>query len=406
MSVSFKISDTGRVRSFAKSAVAGVLLSGCASVQQPEPPAEAVARFPDSIPTTTITNFSPALACLDDMMVTKRVAPIYITSGPISNMTSEHSISRGSTEMLITAISKIAIRSGGVRYVNFEPAIQNVLSLQGAHPDSADFRAPDYFIRGGLTQVNKSFWTGQNGIGGSIEIDPGNVLDLGTFFQIDGQEDLTGSISQNSGYGTLSIDLNAGYVASLQTIPGATSSNTLAFRANSGEAMTGDISVSDLGVSYTLTENFTEDMNVGLRALLEVGVIEIVGKLHGLPYGRCLLRAGVNEEHDSDLLSRYVKQSQKNPSEIISAVQRALFDMGYYEGDPTGELDLATEDALRVYQMRMGLLATGGIGFDTFRAINSYTPAQDTPYVTWWSDDRSSQMESVSGDTNDSPSTK
>ena len=32
----------------------------------------------------------------------------------------------------------------------------------------------------------------------------------------------------------------------------------------------------------------------------------------------------------------------------------------------------------------MGLLASGSIGFETFRSINTYTPLRDTPYVTWW----------------------
>ncbi len=373
----------------ASSLLALLSLSGCAVFSSPAPPPEVVAQFPESMPATTITSFSPALVCMDDMMVTFNKAPIYITSSPISNLTSEHSISKGSTEMLISAVSRMAIRSQAVRYVTFEPAIQNVLSLQGAHPDSsADFRVPDYFIRGGLTQVNKSFWSGQNGIGGSIEIDPGEVIDLGTFFQIDGQEDVTSSISSNAGYGTLSVDLNAGYVASLQIIPGASSSNTLALRTSHGNAMTGDISVSDLGISYTLTESFTQDMNTVLRALLEVGAIELIGKLHGLPYGRCLLQAGINEERDSDLLARYLKQSKDEPEELVRVVQRALKDMGYYHGDISGQLTMDIEEALRVYQMRMGLLSTGAIGFDTFRAINSYTPARDEPYVSWWVNDR------------------
>lgn len=363
-------------------------LSSCSVTKPPEPPPEAIARFPDSLPTTTITSFSPALVCMDDMMVAYDRAPIYLTSAPINNLTSEHSISKGATEMLISAVSKMAIRSKAVRYVTFEPAIQNVLSLQGAHPDSASFRAPDYFIRGGLTQVNKSFWSGQQGIGGSIEIDPGTVIDLGTFFQIDGQEDLTSSISSNAGYGTLSIDLNAGHVASLQIIPGATSSNTLALRTSYGNAMTGDISLSDLGISFTLTESFTEDMNTVLRALLEVGAIELIGKLHGLPYGRCLLQAGVNEERDADLLARYLEQSKNDPEKIVKATQKALRDMGYYAGEVSGELNRETEEALRTYQIRMGLLSTGAIGFDTFRAINSYTPVRDKPYVNWWINDR------------------
>ena len=369
------------------SLIAG-FLSSCASITPPSPPPDIVAQFPDSLPSTTITSFSPALVCMDDMMVAYNRAPIYITSAPISNMTNERSVSSGSTEMLISAVSRMAIRSKGVRYVTFEPAIQNVMSLQGAHPDNADFRVPDYFIRGGLTQINKSFWNGQRGVGASVEIDPGDVIDLGTFFQIDGQEDITSSVSSNAGYGTLSVDLNAGYVASLEIIPGASSSNTLALRTSHGNAMTGDISVSDLGLSFTLTETFTRDMNTVLRALLEVGAIELIGKLHGLPYGRCLLQAGVNEERDADLLARYLEQSTNNPDEIVRAAQQALKDMGYYNRQISGQLDVDTEEALRVYQIRMGLLSTGAIGFDTFRALNSYTPARDEPYVSWWHNDR------------------
>jgi hypothetical protein len=152
--------------------------------------------------------------------------------------------------------------------------------------------------------------------------------------------------------------------------------------------MTGDISLSDLGISFTLTESFTEDMNTVLRALLEVGAIELIGKLHGLPYGRCLLQAGVNEERDADLLARYLEQSKHDPGKIVEATQKALRDMGYYSGEISGALNQETEEALRTYQTRMGLLSTGAIGFDTFRAINSYTPVRDKPYVNWWINDR------------------
>jgi hypothetical protein len=101
-----------------------------------------------------------------------------------------------------------------------------------------------------------------------------------------------------------------------------------------------------------------------------------------------LLQAGVNEERDSDLLARYLEQSKNNPDEIVRAAQQALKDMGYYTRQISGKLDVDTEEALRVYQIRMGLLSTGAIGFDTFRALNSYTPARDEPYVSWWDNDR------------------
>jgi len=102
------------------------------------------------------------------------------------------------------------------------------------------------------------------------------------------------------------------------------------------------------------------------------------------------------------LLARYLKQSTNNPGEIVRAAQQALKDMGYYTRQISGELDVDTEEALRVYQIRMGLLSTGAIGFDTFRALNSYTPARDEPYVSWWDNDRAVTLGKVTETTTNS----
>lgn len=317
-------------------------------------------------------------------MAIQQVNPIYLASSPITNFTSERTISKGSTEMLISALSKMTIRSEGVRYVSFSSDIQNILSLQGSHPDKGLFRAPDYFIRGGLTQMNKTFWSSQKGYGISTQIDPGNLIDGGTFFLLRGQEDATQSISQSANYGTLTMDLNAGYVASLQMISGAVSSNTLALSNLKGKAVSADISMNDLGYSFSMSDNISKDFNNVLRSLIEVSAIELVGKLQGVPYWRCLANAGVNTEKNDSLLAEFVEQNQTNPGEIIKTVQRALTDLDYYNGAIDGQLSEATSEALFQYQSRMGLLASGSIGFETFRSINTYTPLRDTPYVTWW----------------------
>jgi hypothetical protein len=318
------------------------------------------------------------------MMVAYRKAPIYIAASDINNFTKEHSLSSGINEMLISSISKLAIRSGGVRYISFDPSVQNILSLQGAHPEKAEFRAPDYFIRGGVTQVNKNLWAGQNGIGGSVEIDPGQLLDGGSFFILQGQDDLTKSISSSTNYVTLSMDLNAGYVSSLQIIPGAVSSNTLGMQMQNSSAVSGDISVHDIGISYSLSDSVTKDLNTMLRMLVEVASIEIVGKLQAIPYHRCLLNAGTNTETYQQLLPVFIEKSATSPEELVKTVQSALAELGYYIGPISGVLNHTTSEAIAKYQLRMGLLTTGAIGFDTFRMINTLSPTRDVPYSTWW----------------------
>jgi len=360
-------------------------ISSCVSIKAPpELPLTLQAQYPSSLPTSVVTDFNESLTCMDDLMTIQQVDPIYLSSSPITNFTSERTISKGSTEMLISALSKMTIRSGGVRYVSFDSDIQNILSLQGSHPDKGLFRTPDYFIRGGLTQMNKTFWTSQKGYGVSTQIDAGELIDGGTFFLLRGQEDATNSVSQSANYGTLTMDLNAGFVSTLQMISGAVSSNTLALSNLESKAVSADLSMNDLGISFSMSDNVSKDFNNVLRSLIEVSAIELVGKLQGVPYWRCLANAGVNAEKNEALLAEFVEKNQTDPAEIIKTIQRALVDLDYYSGPIDGQLNESTSDALFQYQTRMGLLASGSIGFETFRSINTYTPLRDTPYVSWW----------------------
>ncbi|WP_462182232.1 peptidoglycan-binding domain-containing protein [Pseudoalteromonas gelatinilytica] len=364
----------------------GVMLCGCANqlIDVPEVPPEVSAEFPTELPSSTITSFSNALVCMDDMLAVNRRAPMFISSSPIGNFSGDHSISNGITEMFISAMSRISARSGSIKYVSFEPAIQNILSLQGAHPESKQFRAPDYFIRGGLTQVNKSLWSGQEGVGESIEFDPGNLIDGGTFFLLQGQEDATESVSKSASYVSLSMDLNVGFIPNLQMLSGVYSSNTLGFTNSKSDSLSVDISVHDLGISYSLSNNITKDMNSMVRSLLEVGIIEIVGKLQNLPYHRCLLNAGRNVAKEKSLMSTFLTEMSNSPDSLVKTVQQALKELEYYDGEVSGLLDINTQDAIAEYQGRMGLLQTGAIGFDTFKMLNTYTPTRDEPYASWW----------------------
>lgn len=341
-------------------------------------------KHPTNLPNPVVTNFSEALACMDDLMVIHQVTPIYIASPQINNFTSDRSISSGGTEMLITALSKMAIRSQGVHYVSFSPDIQNVLTLQGAHPNSKAFRAPDFFIRGGLTEFNKSLWDAQNGAGVSFEMNSGTVQQAGLAAIIKGKKDFTKSFSRDASLGTLTMDLNAGFVSNLQIIPGVASSNTLALENRSGKSITGDISLAQLGLSYSLSENVSEDFNQVLRSLIQVGAIEIVGKLHGLPYWRCLSNAGLVEEKDRELRALFIERSANSPADLVKTAQTVLRDLKYYNGPINGTLDAATQESIQYYQQQMGLLASGNLTYETFRMMNVYTPARASPYVPWW----------------------
>lgn len=361
-------------------------LAGCSTLSKtPTVPEELQTLYPDNIPKGTITNFNAALACVDNLMLLHEVSPVYVSAQAIRNYTSDRSLSSGGIEMLITALSKLSIRSNGVRFVNYNSDIANMMTLQGVHPDAGQFRVPDYFIRGGVTQHNKTLWNGQRGSGASVELEEPDIVDGGTFFTLRGQEDISASDSVSSAYGTLTMDLSAGFISTLQIVPGVASSNTLALQNTSGEATNADLTIGDIGYTYSFSENTTLDFNTLFRSLVQVGGIEIIGKLQKIPYWRCLAQAGDVAERDDKLAKQFRHYEKHDEAELVRGVQRVLAHLEYYSGNVDGKINDAVQEALQAYQQHMGLMATGQVDFHTFRMMNLFTPSGEQQATTnWW----------------------
>ena len=374
-------------RFFLPAVVLGVsLLTGCATVTKaPEVPEELATLYPSNIPKGTITNFNAALACVDNLMLMHEVSPVYVSAQGISNYTSDRSLSSGGIEMLITALSKMSIRSNGVRFVNYNSDIANMMTLQGVHPDANKFRVPDYFIRGGVTQHNKTLWTGQRGRGASVELKEPDIVDGGTFFTLRGQEDISASDSLSSAYGTLTMDMSAGFIPTLQIVPGVASANTLALQNSSGEATNADLTIGDIGYTYTFSENTSLDFNQLYRSLIQVGSIEIIGKLQQVPYWKCLSSAGDVAERDQEIAQYFLHFKKHDKKELLRGAQRVLSHLKYYDGAVSGVDNEATQEAIQSYQQHMGLLATGRLDYTTFRMMKLFTPSgSQTQTNNWW----------------------
>lgn len=360
-------------------------LTGC-STNPPKVPVDIQTKYSDTLPKATVTNFNEAVACMDDLMLASEVAPIYVSSQGLTNYTSDHSISLGGIEMLITTLSKMSIRSNAVRFVSYNSDIANMMTLQGVHPNRNTFRVPDFFIRGGVTAHNKSLWSGQRGAGASVEFEEPNIVDSGTFFTLLGQEDATTSFSSSSAYGTLTMDLSAGFISNLQIVPGIASSNTLALENRKGRAISADLGIGDLGFSYSMSGNSTFDFNTIYRSLIQVGVIEIVGKLQKVPYWRCLANAGTVAQRDTELLHDFIEfeKTEHGRKELIRGTQTALHELNYYSGNVNGSINDATQEALQKYQKHMGLIATGEMNYETFRMMSLYKPTRHNDNAYWW----------------------
>ncbi len=359
-------------------------LSAC-SLTKPKPNASVMIDNPTSIAKSKITNFNEALVCMDSLLLMQKVQPVYVMAQDINNYTSDRSLSSGGVEMLITTINQMTQRSRAIRFHNFNSQLSDVFTMAKSHPEYKTMRTPDFFIRGGITQHNKNAWSGQSGAGVSTQFTK-TIIDDG-----DGEEgtqteteDLTGSFSSSRTLGSVTLDLSVGSVATMLSLPGIYSANTLALYNSTGSAITGDLSMAKLGLSYSYSNNTSQDFNDVYRALIQVGTIELIGKLQKVPYWRCLSNAGMNDARMAALKKEWVKVLKHKNKKVDLLAQKALKDTGFYKGKITGNKNEPYLKALQEYQKIMNIMTTGVMDFDTFRMMNNYSPSKKSANISWW----------------------
>ncbi len=333
-----------RIRGYAK-AVLALLLSGCAFT--PPEKAPQVAQ-PKTRPVRNVTSFTEALRCMDDLFARFGVQDVVITSQGIPDATGE--ISTGTKEMMISAISRMSVKSHAFRFVDYDQTQFDVNALQQLVGFTEDFAVPNYYIRGAITQFDQSIVSESAGAGFSLpQVDAG--------------------VSADQVISLVSVDLNVGDLLTRQILPGTTSNNTIAVR-RSGKSFDagGTIEKLDLGLNFNLNLNQNEGMHQAVRTLVELSLIETLGKLTQVPYWRCL-----QIEQTSPALMAQAREwyDSMKPEKRVEFVQRALKGAGYYNGPIDGKMNPELRDAIGAYQDANGLLANGHITFDLYASLVS-----------------------------------
>ncbi len=249
------------------------LLAAC----QPRPETAYDVANPRTAAVRNIGNFNEALRCMDDMFLAQGKQDIYITTAGIPDATGL--IAAGTKEMFITAVSRMSAKSNAFRFVDYDPTqtdVQVLSELVGLHDD---FVAPNYYVRGAITQLDSNVLQSSASAGVSI---PG--MDL--------------AINGNQVVSVVSIDLNVGKLITRQILPGISASNSIAVvQSGKGADVGGFIGKAGLSLSVSLDKS--EGFHQAVRNLIELSTIEILGKLTRVPYWQCL-----SIEFDEPELSR------------------------------------------------------------------------------------------------------
>ncbi len=335
------------------------LLQGC-GITAVEYPDDIKEQLPVQTPVRAVTGFTDGLHCMDQMFLKYKVRPIRITAAQIPDFSeSRGDAGFGAREMLISAISAMSQQSGALRFVAYDRSTPDIIALQSAHPNKKDFLVPDFFIRGAVTQIDGSPYSRQNGY--SLSAD-----------DIDEAEIQGGQLSNSNSASlkTVSVDLNMGLINNFQLLPGIFSSNALSVEKR-GSSDDVSLSIWKLGTIYSLNDTRAQPLSGGLRALMEVGAIEMFGKLYNLPYWECLSVLGEDNEIAAKARDAYDGMGR---SEQIAWIARELQRQNYLSKDAkiTREDD-EPSDALRAamshYRVKNEMFGNTLITFKLFKKL-------------------------------------
>ena len=328
---SFKLASLGAL----------LALTGCAATK---PETAQVVSQPRTPAIRNITSFSGALRCMDDLFVRHGVRDIFITSAGVPDATGE--IATGTREMLISAVSRMSARSGGFRYVDYDPRQIDVHELHQLIDSSGAFLAPNYYIRGAITQLDEGVVDASAGFGFSLP-------------------EFNFGINKNQVISLVTLDLNVADFVSRQILPGLSANNSLAV-VRTGRAADAGGRIKKAGLFFNIALDQSEGVHQAVRTLVELGAIELLGKLAQVPYWTCLQIESTNPLVRAEASDWYHGMT---PSERSTFVQRALKGGGYYAGPISGRIDAATSDAIGAYQAEQGLVPSGRVDFQLYLAL-------------------------------------
>lgn len=345
------------LRRIAAACTAGTLLASCMS----NPQTASITAQPKTPAVKTLTSFTTALRCMDDMFLRYGKSDIIITSAGLPDATGQ--IQTGTKEMMISAISKMSVKSNAFRFVDYDPTqlgVQDLHNLIGVRTDLG-FDIPRYYIRGAITQLDAG--VASDSMGGGIAL-PGFAI----------------GASQDQIVSVVSMDMNIGDMITRQILPGMQATNSISVvRSGAGGDVDGQIGKA--GFFFEMSMDRSEGTHQSVRTLVELSLIEILGKLTKVPYWGCLDIPQTNPEMIEQAREWYDRMT---PDQRLTMAQTALVNAGYLGGPATGAMDEATRQALGRYQAEHDLIADGRVTFDLYYSFlaNDLAPRVPDPEET------------------------
>ncbi len=333
--------------------VCALALSACATPYRPD---STDTKFASQLaplnrplvqPTRSFSSYSVALGCMDRLLRDMRIPTTLVTSKNIPDPSGKVTVA--TKEMIITALSQMSRTSSAFRYVDYEvdlvrqDTVQNLTTLLiGAN--QLQIQRPALYVSGAISFADLNIAS--------------NDLDVGT-----SASRLETGYSRNRNGTLIGLELHLGEFRTRTLIPGIDSANEVVI-SNGGWGLDVAGRIGSYGVQFNMGKEFSQGTSGAARTLVELGIIELVGKWSRVPYWQCLSLDQTHPDFQRTLMDWYREES---PEQLSKSVQAILHSRGYLSSKEASSTEL--KQAVVRFQADQDIVAHGQIGFELYERL-------------------------------------
>lgn len=333
-----------------------LVLAGCATPMDPRKDAQYqsygnAASRPTVRPVRSVSSFSDSLMCMDQMLREANITTTLVTSKLIPDASLRVPVA--TKEMIITALSQMSRLSNAFRYVDYEvdiarqDTVQNLTTIL-LNNNQIQLQRPSLYISGAVAFVDQNVLS--------------NRFDAGT----SGSRLETG-YSRDRNVTVVGLELHLGDFRSRTLIPGMDSANEVII-GTGGQGLDVAGRIGDYGLQFNVGRDYAQGTGAAIRTLVELAMIELVGKWARVPYWQCLTLEQNHPDFQRQLRDWYDEGGDKVHQGLV---RRSLVAKGYLPGgDATPPVNsLAFRRALARFQADQRMVVTGTVNFPTYERV-------------------------------------
>lgn len=300
--------------------------------------------LPVEAPKATETSYSQALKKFGRLTREFRVGTLRVQTTQVQDETGSSQASGAEipfdiTKMIMSSVNGIG---GSIVFIPYDPvyiknqAALNMTTLEGK-------TKPDVVLNGGITEFDRAIESGSSG------------LDFGgTFGAGKNSPGVDFGKQDRDSVSSITIDLNITDIETMAMVPRVQAVNTMKVFKGASDL---DIGFSIFGATFGYKSSIKkiQGRHAAVRVLVELSVLETLGKYLNLPYWKCVDQGA---KPDAVVIENIRDQyAEANQQGRVRMIQNLLYVYGFRTLRASGNLDAETAGAIKAVSAAYGFPA-------------------------------------------------